>query len=76
MRVPLSWLRDHVDLPPDASVEDVADAADHARPQAGGASTRSVPTSPDRSWSDGCSTFDDETALERQDDPLVPGRRR
>ncbi len=34
------------------------------------------PTSPGRSWSGGCSSYEVETAQERQGHPLVPGRRR
>ena len=63
MKTPVSWIREYVDLPDDLPSEDLARAADRARPQARGARAARRRASPVRSSSAGCS-------------PSSPSRRR
>ena len=75
MRVPVSWLREYVDLPRRRRRRGARRPADRARPQARGDRAHPAPTSGPARRRPGARVRG-RAADERQDDPVVPGRRR
>ena len=65
MRVPLSWLREYVELPADRTAATSPTEADRRRPRGRDASSSSAPTSRAPWSSAGCSTIEELTGFKK-----------